>query len=85
MYYLTKCINNLIKYNIFFFNTKAVSHFDVPLEQVIPSHHLLRSICEDLLHIQVNIAKFSLSEFFDQSFKAKALFLEMLLLIYMYF
>lgn len=61
---------------IFFFNTKAVSHFDVPLEQVIPSHHLLRSICEDLLHIQVlNIKKFSLSGFFDQSFKAKALFL----------
>lgn len=65
----------------FFFNTKAVSHFDVPLEQVIPSHHLLRSICEDLLHIQVNIKKFSLSGFFDQSFKAKALFLEMPLLI----
>ena len=43
---------------------------------MIPSHHLLRSICEDLLHIQVKIKKFSLSGFFDQSFKAKALFLE---------
>ena len=38
------------------FNTlQAVSQFDVPLEQVVPSSHLLRNICEDLLHIQVRI------------------------------
>ena len=38
------------------FNTlQAVSQFDVPLEQVVPSSHLLKNICEDLLHIQVRI------------------------------
>ena len=50
------------KVHFFLFNTKAVSHFDVPLEQVIPSHHLLRSICEDLLHIQVKNNKEILSK-----------------------
>ncbi|XP_058960015.2 E3 ubiquitin-protein ligase ubr3 [Pocillopora verrucosa] len=39
------------------FISLAVSQFDVPLEQVVPSSHLLRNICEDLLHIQAAICE----------------------------
>ena len=38
----------------FYFSTQAVSHFEIPLEEVIPSQQLVRNICEDLIHIQVN-------------------------------
>ena len=37
-----------------YFSTQAVSHFEIPLEEVIPSQQLVRNICQELIHIQVN-------------------------------
>jgi len=39
------------------FISLAVSQFEIPLEQVVPSQPLLRNICEDLLHIQAAICE----------------------------
>ncbi|XP_015779823.1 PREDICTED: E3 ubiquitin-protein ligase UBR3-like [Acropora digitifera] len=36
------------------FMSLAVSHFEIPLEEVIPSQQLVRNICQELIHIQVN-------------------------------
>ena len=37
-----------------YFSKQAVSHFEIPLEEVIPSQQLVRNICQELIHIQVN-------------------------------
>ncbi|XP_068671556.1 E3 ubiquitin-protein ligase ubr3-like isoform X2 [Montipora foliosa] len=39
------------------FISLAVSCFEIPLEEVIPSQQLLRNICEDLIHIQAAICE----------------------------
>jgi len=39
------------------FMSLAVSHFEIPLEEVIPSQQLVRNICQELIHIQAAICE----------------------------